>query len=115
MIGSENEFVTKALHSYENNQCVSLDEFKEDLNRITTIRKCIIKYTDDHEINVRLVLNHFIVLFNVFGNTAFELVKYKIDKIHYPIAFAFLVKINRLPAEEMILLDQVIVKHLREI
>lgn len=115
MIKDENSYVTAALHSYDNMSCITLEEFKEDLNRVTTIRKCITKYIEDGEINVRLVLNHYIVLFNVFGATAFDLLDYKIDESYRPIAFAFLVKINRLPAGHEIMLDQIIVTQLREI
>ena len=103
------------MHAYENQQCVSLEEFKEDLYRIITIKKCITKYLDGDDINIRLILNQFIILFNVFGTTAFDLIKYKLDKTQYPVAFAFLVQINRLPENEIILLDQYVVDKLREI
>ena len=105
----------RAMHSYDNPQCIAFDEFKDDIYRIVTIKKCITKYLDGDELNVRLVLNQFIILCNVFGDNAFELIKYKLVENHYPVAFAFLVKINRLPQEEMILLDQTIVQKLREI
>jgi len=105
----------KAMHSYDNSQCISFDEFKDDLYRIVTIKKCITKYFDGDELNVRLILNQFIILFNVFGDSAFELIKYKLNESHYPVAFAFLVKINRLPMDEAILLDQYVVEQLREI
>ena len=103
------------MHSYDNNQCISFDEFKDDIYRIITIKKCITKYLDGDELNVRLILNQFIILFNVFGDVAFDLVKYKLIESHYPVAFAFLVKINRLPADEMIMLDQFVIEKLREI
>lgn len=105
----------KAMHSYDNTQCISFDEFKDDIYRIITIKKCITKYLDGDELNVRLILNQFIILFNVFGDAAFELVKYKLVAEQYPVAFAFLVKINRLPPEEMIMLDQFVIEKLREI
>lgn len=102
------------MHSYENTQCVSFDEFKDDLYRLITIKKCITKYLDGDELNVRLLLNQFIVLFNVFGATAFDMIKYKLQPNQYPVAFAFLVQLNQLPLNEMILLDQTVVQQLRE-
>lgn len=107
-------FIQTAMHHYENVQCVSLDEFNDDLGRITTIKKSITRYINGEDMNTRLVLNQFIILFNVFGSKAFDLIKYRLDESYYPIAFAFLVAIDRLPLEESILLDQVIVQKLRE-
>jgi hypothetical protein len=112
MIRNDNDFMAMSMKSYENIQCVSLEEFKEDLYRITTIRKCITKYLDGDELNVRLMLNQFVILFNVFGEFAFDMLKYESQ---YPIAFAFLVQINRLPESEMILLNQTVVQQLREL
>lgn len=115
MIRDDNDYLIKAMHVYENRAAISFDEFKEDLYRIITIRKFITKYQAGEEINVRGMLNNFVVLFNVFGSGAFDLIKYKLPKSQYPVAFAFLVQLNRLPESEMILLDQVIVQKLREL
>jgi hypothetical protein len=114
MIKDDASYIQSALHNYQNVQCVSLDEFNDDLNRIITIKKAITRYKNGDEINVRLVLNQFIILFNVFGDVAFEMLKYKLDKSHYNVAFCFLVAINRLPESEMILLDQIVVDKLRK-
>lgn len=103
------------MRAYSNHQCVALDEFKEDLYRINTIRKCFVRYNNGEELNVRLILNQLVIMFNVFGSTAFDLLKFKIDEVHYPILFAFLVQINRLPENEMIMLDQMVVQQLRQI
>jgi hypothetical protein len=104
-----------AMRSYENPHCVSFDEFKEDLYRIITIKKSITKYLCGDDLNVRMILNQFIILCNVFGDTAFELLKYKLDEKQYPVAFAFMVQLNRLPVSEMIFLDQYVVHELRKI
>lgn len=115
-IESDNEFMDRAMKAYENIQCISLDEFKKDLYRIITIRKCLIKYKEDtNELNLRLLLNQFIILFNVFGHTSFYLLKYKIPSEYYPIAWAFLVKLNYLPEDEYIMLDADVVTQLRTI
>ncbi len=114
MIKDDAMYIQRAMHSYSNIQCISLDEFNDDLNRIVTIKKAITRYKNGDEINVRLLLNQFIILFNVFGDTAFDMIKYKLDESHYTVAFAFLAAINRLPETEMILLDQIIVDKLRK-
>lgn len=115
MIHDEASFISAAMGSYSNLQCVSIEEFKEDLYRINTIRKCMVRYVEGEELNVRLVLNQLVILFNVFGSVAFDLLKYKIDSSHFPVLFAFLVQLNRLPEEEAIMLDQIVVQQLRQI
>ena len=97
MIKDESSFMLAAMHSYDNVQCVSLEEFNEDLNRITTIRKAITRYKNGEVLNVRLLLNQLIILFNVFGDKAFDLLRYKISEDCYPILDPLLDCLNRLP------------------
>lgn len=115
MILDDNDFLMKAMHSYDNCQCIAFDEFKEDIYRLVTIKKCITKYQQGEDINTRLVLNNFIILFNVFGDMTFKMIKYKLDRDQYPIAFPFLVLLNRLPENEIIMMDQKIIEQLRKI
>ena len=98
MIKDESSFMLKAMHAYDNVQCVSLEEFNEDLTRINTVRKTITRYKNGEVLNVRLLLNQLIILFNVFGDTAFDLLRYKINEDCYPILDPFLDSLNRLPS-----------------
>jgi len=114
MIRNDAEYIQRAMHEYSNVQCMSLDEFNEDLSRIITIKKLITRYKNGDPLNVRLILNQFTILFNVFGSFAFDMIKYKLDSSHYNVAFVFLVALNRLPESEVILLDQFVIQQLRE-
>lgn len=97
MIKSESEFFHRALHSYRNIQCISLEEFNSDISRIMGIKKLIDKL---HETpSYRLILNNLIVLFNVFNLSATELIIYRLPKEQLPILFPFLLYLNRLPEE----------------
>lgn len=113
MIRDESSYIQSAMHAYQNVQCVSLEEFNDDLTRIITIKKAITRYKNGDTLNVRLILNQFIILFNVFGFTAFDMIKYKLDPSQYPVAFAFLAAINRLPSRD-IMLDQYVVEQLKK-
>lgn len=115
---SDADFLHLALHSYSNRQCNTVEEFNSDLNRITIIRKMIRQYLISGEITYRLVLNHIVILFNVFGTSAMALILYKIEPEYHPILFPFLQTLNRLSLpEEMIdvQFDQTIVKELERI
>ncbi len=54
-------------HFYDNTQCHSTAEFYEDLKRFKYIKKLITRYIQTGELKERLILNHFVVLKNVFG------------------------------------------------
>ncbi len=115
---TEAEFLHTALHNYSNRQCSTVEEFNSDLNRITVIRKMLRQYKVTGEITHRLVLNHIVILFNVFGSTAMSLMMFKIEPELFPVLFPFLGQLNRLPMpEEMydIEFDQKIVKELESI
>jgi len=112
---TEAEFLHTALHSYSNRQCNTVEEFNSDLHRIMIIRKMIRQYKVTGEITHRLVLNHIVILFNVFGSSAMALMMYKIEPEYHSVLFPFLSQLNRLPLPEGmydIEFDQKIVKEL---
>lgn len=61
----ENYLIFCAKH-YDNPQCDDVEEFMEDLKRIKYIKKLITRYIDTGDLKERLILNHIIVLHNVF-------------------------------------------------
>jgi hypothetical protein len=115
-LNSDN-FITYAMKHYDNPQCVSLHEFEDDLKRLKYLNKLFSRYKKTGELKERLILNHIIVLFNVFGNCLLDILFFKIDNDHMNFLATFLVYLNRLP-EEMFYkfkLDQNIVNALRKI
>lgn len=54
-------------------------EFENDLQRFQFVSKLILKYVKHGEINVRLLFNHMIILFNVFGENTTEALYELID------------------------------------
>jgi hypothetical protein len=63
----EDNFILFAMKNYENPSCKGFSEFKEDLNRIKYIKRLLIKYKKTTKIKERLILNHIIILGNVYG------------------------------------------------
>lgn len=63
---TEDNFLIYAAKYYDNPQCHSTEEFLEDLKRIKYIKKLITRYIDSGELKERLILNHLIVLSNLF-------------------------------------------------
>jgi len=59
-------FLVYAGRHYDNSTCQSTEEFYEDLRRIKYVKKLITKYVESGELKDRLILNHLIVLSNVY-------------------------------------------------
>lgn len=114
---NEDNFLLYAMHHYDNQQCHSLNEFEEDLKRFLYLRKLLNRYKRDGELKERLILNHIIVIYNLFGENATEMLFFKVDEEYWPTLATFLVYLNRIPEERFatVELDQNIISALRKI
>ena len=63
---NDNNFMMFAIKHYDSPSCTGEAEFREDLSRIRSIGRSFSRYRKTGKINERLVLNHLIVLYNVF-------------------------------------------------
>jgi len=63
---NDKNFMLFAAKYYDNTNCVDILEFHDDLNRIKYLKRLFKKYSDTSEIKIQLVLNHLIVIYNVF-------------------------------------------------
>ena len=97
MVLTNDNFLLYAMHHYDNPQCHSVQEFEEDLKRFLYLKKLFFRYKANGELRERLILNHIIVLYNVFGDSATNMLFHKLDKEHWPMLATFLVYIERLP------------------
>ena len=109
-----------ALNNYDNPTLEKEKEFYEDLKRFKYLKRLFRKYliVKDKELNVRLVVNHIIVLQNVFGaEAAITLLLYKVDKIYWPTLKTILDYLGYLYTHELdnIKIDENIKKLLEEL
>ena len=99
MIDSLNDdnFLIYAAKCYESPTVVK-SEFEEDLKRIKYVKRLIKRYKSTGELKERLILNHLIILSNVFGTKAtVRMLFYKIDESDYHILKTFLEYLNYMP------------------
>ena len=97
---SEENFIMYAMKMYTNPQCVGMDEFNEDLNRIKYIKRLLGRYDKKGFMRERLVLNHIIILSNVFGAEACSrILFYKIEEQFHSYIKSFLLYLNLLPVQ----------------
>lgn len=115
---NEDNFILFAAKNYSNPQCTDINEFYEDLNRFKYLKRLLKRYVEHDDLQYRLILNHIIVLYNLFGIEASnKMLRYKLEKDLLPAAKTFLVYLNYLPENSMIEvpLDPTIVDILRKI
>ena len=94
--------VMYAIRHYDNPQCEGEKEFEDDLKRFKYIKRLLRKYYDTGILKERLLLNHLIVLTNVFGTTALtSLLLHKIQKEYWSTLKSFLIYLNTITEDEL--------------
>jgi len=63
----ESNFLVYAAKYYDNPQCFDTQEFMEDLNRFRYVKRLLKRYKETGDLKERLILNHIIIIYNVFG------------------------------------------------
>ena len=77
---NEENFVLFAARNYYSPRCIDAEEFYEDLKRFKYIKRLITRYNDNGNPPVNLLLNHLIVIFNVFGvDAGLRMLEFKIQ------------------------------------
>lgn len=84
--------------SYRNPQCVSSEDFFEDMSRIKYVKRLFNKYNRGGEIKTRLILNHIIAFYNVFeSRDATRILFFKMEEEYWPILKTFLIYLSYMP------------------
>ena len=94
---NDKNFLLFAIQNFDNPQAVSKDDFDRDLNHFKYIKRLLRKYLKSGELKTHLLLNHFIIIYNVFGEAATPMLFYKLDKEMWSLVKTFVLFLNRLP------------------
>ena len=94
---NEENFLLFAIKNYENPQAITREDFEKDLNHFRYIKRLLKRYNSSGELKVHLLINHFIILYNIFGDAATPMLFYKIEEDLWSIVKTFVVFLNRLP------------------
>ena len=91
-------FLMYAIKHYDNPSCSGLKEFDDDLKRLRYIKRLLGRYKATGNIKERLIINHLVVLYNVFGvDAATNMLFFKIQERFWPQLKPFLVFLNYMP------------------
>ena len=94
---NDDTFMMYAMKSYDSPKCI-MSEFEEDLKRIKYVKRLIKRYKTTGELKERLILNHIIILSNVFGTrNAVRMLFYRIDEEDHSILKTFLLFLDYMP------------------
>jgi hypothetical protein len=98
---SSNIMLFAAKH-YDNPSCIGQAEFLYDMKRFKYINRLFRKYTATGELRTRLIINHIVILSNVFGvDAATTMLFFKVEKEYWPLLKTFLTFLNLMPENDM--------------
>ena len=122
---NENNIELYCMKFYDNPQCIGTEDYRDDMKRFKYLKRLLNHYLTTHELKQRLILNHLIMIYNLFDNeAATRILFYKIDENSWQVLKPFLIYLKRMPIvvrgiknndirDSDITLDQHVVKQLR--
>ena len=94
---TEKNFLLFAIKNYQNPQGLTKDDFDKDLNHFKYVKRLLKRYKKTGVLKLHLLLNHFIIIYNIFGEAATPMLFFKIEREHWPALKTFIVFLNKLP------------------
>ena len=124
---TEENFIMYAMKYYDNPYCKGMAEFLDDIKRFKYIKRLLGKYHTGKDLKERLILNHIIVLGNLFGIEATtKMLFFKLEEKFWPQVKTFLVFLNYMPLrvivspgieilDKDISIDEIILENLKKL
>lgn len=94
---NSNNYILFAIKHYENPQSVTREDFDEDMKRFKYLKRLFKRYLKSHDLRTHLIINHIIILYNVFGEAATPLLFFKLEREYWPLLKTFLLFLNKYP------------------
>lgn len=79
---TEDNFTLYAAKYYDNSCGYNTEEFYDDIKRFQYIKRLFVKYKETGDLRERLILNHIIILYNIFGENATSMLFLKMEGLH---------------------------------
>ena len=94
---NESNYMLFAMKFYDNPQAVTKDDFDDDLKKFKYVKRLLKRYKNTGVLKTHLILNHIIVLFNVFNEATVPLLFYNMEEGLWPAIKSFLIYLKRVP------------------
>jgi hypothetical protein len=98
---NDDNFLIFAIKNYQNSSCTGMAELEDDIKRFKYLKRLFNRYEKTGEPNERLIINHLILLYNVFGKATTEMLFFKLEDKYWNNLKTYLVYLNRMPLEEV--------------
>ena len=115
---TEKNLLLYAAKHYSNPTFSDIEDFHEDLKRFKYIKRLLNRYLETDDLSERLILNHLIVIFNMFGiEAALNILDLKLEEKHWPVVKPFLIFLKYIKNDQYtgITMDPTVVQALRKI
>jgi len=114
---NDDNFLLFAIKYYDNPQCSTRDDFYEDLKRFKYIKRLLKKYVKGNILKTHLLLNHVIIIYNIFGDAGTPLLFYKLEKEYWSALKSILLFLSRIEEDDLpdITIDQYCLDELNKI
>jgi hypothetical protein len=94
---NDDNFLLYAVKAYTSPHCI-MSEFEGDLKRTKYLKRLFRRYKQTKDLKERLILNHIILLYNVFGaEPATRILFYRVDESDFDVLKTFLIYLNYMP------------------
>jgi len=115
---NEKNILLYAAKHYYNPRFSDIEEFHEDLKRFKYVKRLVNRYLDGGQLSERLILNHLIIIFNVFGiEASLKMLEVKLEEDQWEVIKPFLVFLKYITNDQYtgIKMDKNAVEVLRKI
>ena len=99
---NEDNFLMYAIKNYHNPGSMGMSELEDDLKRFKYIKRALNRYQKLGETNERLILNHLVVLYNLFGDATTDMLFFKLEEKYWTDLKTYLVYLHRMPLETVV-------------
>ena len=94
---NDDNFLLYAIKAYDKPNCV-MSEFEEDIKRFDYLKRLFFRYKEYNDLKERLIINHIIILNNVFGpENTIRMLFFRLGEKHFSYLKTFLLFLNLMP------------------
>ena len=94
---NESNYILFAIKHYENPSSMTREDFDEDMKRFKYLKRLLKRYVRGGSLRTHLIINHLIILYNVFGEAATPLLFFKMVREYWSLIKTLLLYLNKYP------------------